>query len=403
MTFALLPHQINALKRLKNGSVLIGGVGSGKSITALEYFSKNHPTKPIIVITTAKKRDSGEWYHDAMMMSLRTDLEVISWNAVSKCEQEVDKCFIFDEQRVVGYGAWSKSFIKITQNNPWLLLSATPADTWMDLIPVFIAHGFYKNKTEFTEAHVKWGRVTKYPKVEGYYDEYVLEALRDRIFVEMPHVKNTTRHDHFIDIAFDLEEQRYIHRDRWNIYDDIPIKDAGEMIRLLRRSTTTHPSRLEKLLEIVSKNPRVIVFYNHNYELDILRELKWHLDIPIAEWNGHKHETIPENDQWLYLVQFQAGSEGWNCTETDTVVFYSLPYSYRNFEQAKGRIDRLNNLYLDLHYYIFRSRAIIDQAIWRNLIKKKNFQISSFTKKIWPETEKTRIITELIPTLKEKS
>lgn len=399
--FELLPHQVDALERLKNGSVLIGGVGSGKSITALEYFVRKAPQRPIMVVTTAKKRDSAEWYQDAMKMSLRVDLEVLSWNAISKIENETGKSFIFDEQRVVGYGAWSKSFIEITKKNAWLLLSATPADNWMDLIPVFIAHGFYRNKTDFTDQHVKWGRFSKYPKVEGYYDEYVLERLRDQIFVEMPHVKTTTRHEIDEAVAYDQDLQRTIYRDRWNPWEDEPIKDAGEMIRLLRRAANSDPSRYEKVLHICGMNPRVIVFYNHNYELEILRGLSADLDIPVAEWNGHKHEAIPENDQWIYLVQYQAGSEGWNCTDTNTIVFYSLPYSYRNFEQAKGRIDRLNNTHMDLFYHIFRSRAIIDQAIWRNLQRKKNFQIGAFTKKHW-ETEKTRVLVELKPTLKEK-
>lgn len=389
--FKLMAHQEEALVRLKNGSVLIGGVGSGKSITALEYFRRVAPRRPLIVVTTAKKRDSAEWYQDAMKMGLDVDLEVISWNGIGKCENETDVNFIFDEQRVVGYGAWSKSFIEITKKNRWILLSATPADTWMDLIPVFIAHGFYKNKIDFTEQHVKWSRFSKYPKVEGYYDEYVLERLRDRIFVEMPHIKHTIRHEHIINVDFDLAVQREIYRDRWNYLENQPIKDAGEMVRLLRRANNLHPSRYLQLLEIMRDHPRIIIFYNHNYELDLLRGLVENLDVSVAEWNGQKHDALPEVEQWVYLVQYQAGSEGWNCVDTDTVVFYSLPYSYRNFEQAKGRIDRLDTTFINLHYYIFRSRAIIDQAIWRNLQRKKNFNASSFYKKHWDKPQERKL------------
>lgn len=387
MTFALLPHQVLALGRLKNGSVLIGGVGSGKSITALEYARRNAPQKPITVVTTAKKRDSGEWYGDALKMSLRADLEVVSWNAIPKCINDTDRFFIFDEQRVVGYGAWTKAFVEITKNNEWILLSATPADTWMDLVPVFIAHGFYQHKTDFCEQHVMWSRFTKYPKVERWLDEYVLERHRDNVFVEMPHLKHTTRYEHFIDVKFSMSLQRAIYSNRWNPFEDQPVQDAGEMIRLLRRAANCDVSRLDKIVELAQEHPRLIIFYNHNYELDLLRGLMIEMDADFAEWNGHKHEGLPTTDQWVYLVQYQAGSEGWNCTATDTVVFYSLPYSYRNFEQAKGRIDRLDTGFTDLHYYIFRSRAIIDQAIWKNLQKKKNFQVTAFTKKHWEEKQ----------------
>lgn len=389
--FELHDHQREAIAKLHTGSVLVGGVGSGKSIASLAYFAEKEPTKKIIVITTAKKRDSGEWFADAMKMSLRNELYVDSWNNVKNYIDE-DACFIFDEQRIVGNGAWVKHFLSITSHNPWILLSATPADVWMDLVPIFIANGFYKNRTEFCNMHVKWSRFAKYPKVDGYYDTWMLEKYRDMIFVEMPYEKTAIREEHIVQVDFDPEEQRLLYGSRWNFYGECPIKDAGEMMRLLRKSANSHISRYHELIKICETTPRVIVFYNHNYELEILRCLHTELDIPMAEWNGHNHQDIPREDRWLYLVQYQAGSEGWNCIETDTIVFYSLPYSYRNLEQAKGRIDRLNTKYETLHYYIFKSRAIIDQAIWKALHRKKNFHASAFAKKAWPKEEtKTRL------------
>lgn len=392
MTFKLLEHQSEAIAKLHTGSVLVGDVGSGKSITALAYAQLNHPDKKIIVITTAKKRDSGEWFEDAMKMSLRSDLHVDSWNNIKNYMLE-DAFFIFDEQRVVGSGAWVDAFLSITKDNDWILLSATPADTWSDLVPVFIANGFYKNKTHFNNEHVVFSRFTKYPKVDRYLDPWILEKLRDSVYVEMYLERHTTRVEHMVDVEFDLKEQQLIYRDRWNPYDNLPIKDAGEMMRLLRKSANTHPSRLRALKKICAEHPRVIVFYNHNHELDILRPLMTELDIPMAEWNGHNHQPIPHGDRWLYLVQYQAGSEGWNCTTTDTIVFFSLPYSYRAFHQAKGRIDRMNTPYEIMNYYVFKSRAIIDQAIWRALHRKKNFQVSAFAKKAWPKEapKKTRL------------
>lgn len=375
------------MPQLDTGSVLVGGVGSGKSIASLWYAQLQHPDKKIQVVTTAKKRDSGEWFEDAMKMGLRNELNVDSWNNIKRFVGQTDTFFIFDEQRVVGKGAWADCFIKIAKANPWILLSATPADTWMDLVPVFIANGFYRNKTEFNDTHVRFSRFTKYPKVDGYYDEHILRSYRDRIFVEMPFEKTAVRHDHIVDVEFSLEEQQLLYRDRWNYVEGKPLKDAGEMMRLMRQSANSHSSRLEKLKEICRATPRVIVYYNHNYELEILRTLHSELDVPVAEWNGSNHEDIPPTERWIYLVQYQAGAEGWNCVATDTVVFYSLPYSYRNLEQAKGRIDRLNTTFPDLHYYIFKSRAIIDQAIWKALHRKKNFQASAFAKKSWPKPQ----------------
>lgn len=370
------------------GCVLVGGVGSGKSITALTYFTRIDPWKKIVIITTAKKRDSGEWYADALKMGLRNELEVASWNAIQDFTEYQDCFFIFDEQRLVGKGAWVNAFLQITKNgNHWILLSATPADTWMDLVPVFIANGFFKNKTEFNTFHVKFSRFTKYPKVDGYYDEWHLENLRKRIYVEMPYEKPATRHDHIIQVDFDVEEQKRLYTDRWNTEEGRPLKDAGEMMRLMRKSANSDPSRYETIKKLSAEHPRMIIYYNHTYELEILRLLHTDLDIPLAEWNGQLHQDIPDTDRWIYLVQYLAGAEGWNCITTDTVVFYSLPYSYRQLEQAKGRIDRLNTKYTDLHYYILKSRAIIDQGIWKALHRKKNFQAAAFAKKTWPKMQ----------------
>jgi superfamily II DNA or RNA helicase len=384
LTFELHDHQTDAIRKLATGKVLVGGVGSGKSITALAYYSK-HPSKKIVIITTAKKRNSGEWFADAMKMSLNRDIEVDSWNNISKYDHIENACFIFDEQKLVGNGAWVDSFYKIAKQNDWIVLSATPADVWMDLVPIFIANGFFKNRTEFNKLHVVFDRFAKYPKVDRYLDTWMLEKYRDAIYVEMPYQKKAVREEHIVDVDFNVDEQRKLYMDRWNFYDELPCKDAGEMTRLLRKSANSHPSRYEAVKAICNDNPRVIIFYNHNYELEILRLLHVDLDIAVAEWNGHAHQDIPDTDRWIYLVQYQAGGEGWNCVSTDTMVFYSLPYSYRMFEQAKGRIDRLNTNFEVLHYYIFRSRAIIDTAIWRALQRKKNFQKSAFMKKAWPK------------------
>lgn len=384
MSFALLPHQAEVLPKIHNGSVIVGGTGSGKSITALAYFTGLDEKRKIIVITTAKKRDSGEWFADAMKMSLRNELVVDSWNNIKNYVEE-DAFFIFDEQRVVGSGAWVKRFYEITANNHWVLLSATPADTWMDLIPVFVANGFYRNKTDFTDWHVRYVRYARFPKVDGYLDIPTLEYYRSQVYVEMPYLKHTTEEDHIVEVAFDAEEQKMLYVARWHSEEKRPLKDAGELMRMLRTSANLDPSRLEAVKKICEKHPRVIIFYNHNPELYVLRTLMTELDIPLAEWNGHVHQDIPKSDRWIYLVQYQAGGEGWNCTTTDTIVFYTLPYSYRNLKQAKGRIDRLNTQYDVLHYYILKSNAIIDRAIWKALARKKNFQASAFAKKSWPK------------------
>lgn len=385
MAITLEKHQTDAIAKLHSGSVLVGGVGSGKTITALAYFTGLDETKPIYAITTAKKRDNGEWWEDAMKMSLRNPLQVESWNNISKFEEVEGAFFIFDEQKLVGKGAWAESFYKIAAKNEWIVLSATPADTWMDLVTIFIANGFFESRAQFNREHVVFSRYSKHPKVDRYIDPWILEKYRDQIFVEMPFMKKAVREEHIVPVEFSMEEQQLLWRDRWNFYEDVPIKDVAELMRLLRKSANSDISRYNATVKICEENPRVIIFYTHNYELEILRCLHGELDRPLAEWNGHVHQSIPDSEEWIYLVQYQAGSEGWNCVETDTMIFYSLPYSYKNYEQAHGRIDRLNTKFETLHYYTLKSRAIIDQGIWKSLHRKKNFQASAFAKKAWPK------------------
>ena len=380
----LYPHQKEALKKLRNGSILWGDVGSGKSKTAVEYYIAKESPRNVYVITTAKKRDDIEWEGEfvsygigkAKDATLHGVLTVDSWNNIGKYDHIQDAFFIFDEQRLVGAGAWVKSFLKIAKYNRWIMLTATPGDTWLDYIPVFVAHGFYKNRTEFKLEHVVYNHHAKYPKVERYLGTGKLVKLRKEVLVEMPYRKHTVRHTTTIATEYDKELFEVIWAKRWNPYEEAPIRDIAQCFYVMRKLVNSDPSRLAAVKELMEKHPRLIVFYNFDYELEILRTLEE--DVPVAEWNGHKHQSIPVGKRWVYLVQYTAGSEGWNCTSTDATVFYSLTYSYKAFHQSHGRIDRLNTPYTDLFYYVLRSQAPIDRAVWKALTSKKTFHESAF-------------------------
>lgn len=398
----LFDYQYEAVRRMHDGCILCGGVGSGKSRTALAYYFLSeggkldpfevmgHKPKDLYVITTARKRDSLEWDEELIPFLLSTNpkdnilygnkIVIDSWNNIKKYMDVQKAFFIFDEQRVVGYGAWTKAFLSIVKKNGWILLSATPGDTWSDYIPVFIANGFYKNKSEFIREHVIYSRYTKYPKVDRYVNTRRLVRLRDRILIDMDFHRDTIPHHEDVHTDYNVALYKQVVRKRWNIYKNEPAKQLSELCFVLRRLVNEDPSRQQALLDIFRKHPRMIVFYNFDYELDILKGLCYGSDVEIAEWNGHKHQEIPESNSWVYLVQYTAGAEGWNCIKTDTIVFYSQNYSYKVMQQASGRIDRLNTPYQDLYYYHFKSRSSIDVAISRALNQKKKFNEGRFMK-----------------------
>lgn len=394
MKLNLYDYQKIAVEQMKNGCILCGGVGSGKSITSLAYYYtkegkgvikdsgalvKMKETIPLYIITTARKRDTHEWEEELKKLDISATA-IDSWNNIRKYCNVCGAFFIFDEQRVVGYGAWSKAFIQITKKNRWILLSATPGDQWVDYAPVFIANGFYNNITEFRRRHVVYQQYAKFPKIQRYLEETRLEHLRESILVDMDYVKHTIPHDIYLKADYDIDLYRSIMKTRWNPYKDRPIRQISELCYLLRHVCNTDPSRAELVKRILKEHPRVIVFYNFDYELDILRQIALDQNVPFAEWNGHKHMDIPKTANWMFVVQYAAGAEGWNCTTTNVTVFYSQSYSYKTTIQAAGRIDRTNSPYTDLYYYYIKSNAPIDIAIYRTLKHKKAFNERSYFK-----------------------
>lgn len=471
----LFPHQAKAVKELGNGKILWGDVGTGKTLTAMAYYMEHEKPRDVYVITTAKKRDSLDWQADAAKYGVSTHkdvgefgtLTVDSWNNIEKYIGVKDAFFIFDEQRLVGTGKWVKSFYKIAHNNRWILLTATPGDTWLDYAPVFIANGWYKNITEFRGKHVVYSYHSKFPKVERYIATGTLVRLRNSILVEMPYLRHTTRTITDLTVPHDEALFKRVVKDQWHPYEERPIRDMAEQFLVMRKVVNSDDSRTQSVRELLKIHPRLIVFYNFDYELEALRKIfqteasspslstseeseEWQgrtslsrptssltnsrsnsssgssttinqetrcdsnsgtgfpvssgslseqrsnisttgstpsnaeessapiVETSIAEWNGHKHEPIPETDSWLYLVQYRAGAEGWNCTATDAMCFYSLTYSFKDFYQAQGRIDRLNTPYSELHYYVLVSKSAIDQAIRKALKGKRNFNESAF-------------------------
>ena len=388
----LYDYQKEAVMKLKNGSILCGEVGSGKSRTAVAYFytrvckgripkGKLEPMqnpKDLYIITTARKRDTSEWEKECEPFELNVKITIDSWNNIKKYTEVSDAFFIFDEQRVVGSGSWVKSFTKITRKNEWILLSATPGDTWSDYIPVFVANGFYKNRTEFLRRHAVYSYYSKYPKIEKYLEQGLLKRLKDDILVQMNYHHETIHHNETVLTEYDKILYKTLWAKRWNIFDDEPIENISKLCYLARKVVNIDESRKEAVKELCLTHPKAIIFYNFDYELELLKNLDYVKGTKIAEWNGWKHEPIPKSDRWVYLVQYTAGAEGWNCIETDTIIFYSQSYSYKTTKQAAGRIDRLNTPFTDLYYYHLRSSAPIDLAIARCLKRKKNFNEKSF-------------------------
>lgn len=354
-----------------------------------DYEPMDDPPRDLYIITTARKRDTFEWDGELAPFLLSTNKKVSiydnnvvvdSWNNIKKYKDIYGAFFIFDEQRVIGSGSWVKAFLKIAKKNKWILLSATPGDSWQDYIPVFVANGFYKNRTEFSREHIVYSRFTKYPKIDRYVNTGKLLKLKSDLLIDMDFKRGTTAHHEDLYVGYDVQKFKDVSKNRWNPYTNEPIVNAAELCYVWRKIVNSDESRHEAVLDILKNHNRVIIFYNFDYELEILRSLDYGEDVSISEWNGHKHEPVPKTDRWVYLVQYTAGAEGWNCIDTDTILFYSQNYSYKTMVQAAGRTDRLNTPYTDLYYYHLKSRSGIDLGISKSLKEKKNFNEVKYVK-----------------------
>lgn len=393
----LYPHQRKALAKMFDGCVLNGTVGSGKSRTGLYYYFSKYGGKienqeytpmkdppDLYIFTTAKKVHDKEFEEELVPFLLYPDQDtkrtkyyenkviIASWNVIKKYEDIKDCFVIFDENKINGKGAWAKTFLKITKNNNWIILSASNGDRWEDYETLFVAEGFFRNRTEFRDNHLLYSRYTSYPKVTGYRNEERLFRLRDRILIDMDFKRHTNPIHKDVFVQYDVARYKDAIRKRWDPYRDEPITQASGLCHVLRRIVNEDESRQKALLEILEDHPKAIIFYNFDPELEILLNLAYPPGTEVAQYNGHKHEPIPKNDRWVYLVNYNA-CEGWNVTSTDTMIFYSQNYSYKVMVQAAGRIDRLTTKFDDLYYYHLKSRSGIDLAISRALSQKKKF------------------------------
>ena len=327
MTPKLDEGQQEALKKLRNGNILCGKVGTGKSRVGLAYYHCKvgggqingkarglkedqtpmlHP-KDLYIITTAKKRDNGEWEEELNAYGLSTDpsksrygdsvrVTVDSWNNIKKYVDACGAFFLFDEQRVVGYGSWSKAFIKIARSNEWIFLTATPGDCWMDYLSIFIANGFFKNKRDFEYRHVIYNRYSMYPQVDRYVDDFILQRMRDDILVNIEFEKPTVRHQEVRTITYDRDLYRQTMKDRWNYYENKPVDNISELERCILSD-----------LGSMGKNKGVPAQADYQYMqfklVNSLRHMKnWGVNIVWTAWETAEQFVSPSGSQYTRLL-----------------------------------------------------------------------------------------------------
>jgi len=135
-----------------------------------------------------------------------------------------------------------------------------------------------------------------------------------------------------------------------------------------------------------STEENIVVFYNFTKEKEDLIKVMKKLKKKIYEVSGQKSD-IPTKNDWsdiknsVTIVQYQAGSAGIELQYANVVVFYSLTYSYQDYEQALGRCYR-NGQDKKVTAYRFMAKDTIEMAIFGALRNKKDFNEKLFRKEI---------------------
>ena len=380
----LLKYQEEAIQKLHSGSVLYGATGSGKSLTGLAYYMRCWSHLDLYIITTSKKRNAGEWEEEIAKLGCPPPKAIDSWNRLKNYRMVSDAFFLFDEHKVGGHGKWAQSMITIAKKNKWILLTATPGDVWDDYASIFIANEFVKNKTTWNEDFCIFDRISKYPKIIGYQREDVLKNMRDAVLVPMEYQSEKVPIPYVIPYKVDHEEEAYVLARRKSLRhpEMRAFRNTSAMFAYMRMNLPDKESKIQALADVLKKEPKAIIFYNFTPEKYEIENAARQVNIPFFQYNGQIKDNVPDGDTWVYAVQYTAGAEAWNCITCRTVIFYSMNYSYKVMTQAKGRIDRCNSPFDELHYYYFISPDFeIDQEILNALTRKEKFNEEALANK----------------------
>lgn len=374
MAVTFKDYQKRAINQMHNGCILCGGVGAGKSLTSLGYIDKVYPSGTVYIITPARKRNTGEWFDDIRKNDMdETRFVVDSWNNLSKYKDVKDAFFLFDEQKVSGKGTWAKSLIRIAKSNQWILLSATPGDTYDDYATVLIANGFVRNRTTWYDEYC----VTKsqpFFHIVDHKNKDVIDMMIRRIFIKMDYQSDKKRIERVIPIqARSAGEEKEILMTHKAPGAQMPFTTFAAAIAYVRMNCYDKSKKTEALRKIIEKHKKIIVFYNFLSEKLEIERAAIDANVTINFYNGQRHDPIPDTDEWVYGVQYNSGAEAWNCITTNAMVFYSPNYSYKTMEQAHGRIDRVNSPYECLYYYMLLNELNIDNKVMNALSSKKDF------------------------------
>ncbi|WP_368076685.1 SNF2-related protein [Clostridium tyrobutyricum] len=157
-----------------------------------------------------------------------------------------------------------------------------------------------------------------------------------------------------------------------------------KMLYLRQLSSQYNKNKVNQLKDILeSTEDRIIIFYNFNKELEIIKKLCEKLDKPISIINGAVKDldNFNQYNNSITLVQYQAGAMGHNLQKSNKIIYFSLPLQSELFEQSKKRIHRIGQEKTCFYWYLITQNSIEEQ-IYQTLKERRDY-----TNKLFEESD----------------
>lgn len=166
-----------------------------------------------------------------------------------------------------------------------------------------------------------------------------------------------------------------------------PVDMCGEFIELIGDTIFTkrlyarqlcsqfNQHKIDALTDLIqSTSDRLIIFYNFNDELDILKGICEALERPYSQVNGSIKDLLAyeEFDDSISIIQYQAGAMGLNLQKCNKIIYFSLPERSELFEQSKKRIHRIGQSQ-SCFYYVMMTKDTIEGTIYENLKMRRDY------------------------------
>lgn len=134
--------------------------------------------------------------------------------------------------------------------------------------------------------------------------------------------------------------------------------------------------KIDKILELAEEFPRMVVFAKYTLQLDQIVGALMDTGYNVLRMDGkteHRegHIKFMKENDGIFVVQAQI-SAGWELPETPVMVFASRTYSFVDYDQALGRIQRANNIKKNL-YISLVVKGGIDEAVDDAIASKNDF------------------------------